>query len=111
MTANNQEKKKEEYQSGVQPRVKRSIGEELFLVHLKRKSPEDDEEDHDEEEKHVRRRVGKSIGEELYQIHLKRSRQGCDKDFMIQNPQESINQSIKECVERRASSRSGEENC
>ena len=48
---------------------KRTIGEELYLVYLKRRTPE--EEDLDEEHHHRKR--SRSIGEELYSIHLKRS--------------------------------------
>jgi hypothetical protein len=49
---------------------RRTIGEELFLVYLKRRSPADEEED---EEPPTERRRKMSIGEELFNIHLKRS--------------------------------------
>jgi len=49
---------------------KKSTGEELYLVHLKRKgNRSDDEDDRD----HPTRKRSCSIGEELYSIHLKRS--------------------------------------
>ena len=57
---------------------KMTIGEELFLIYLKRRLPEEEEEDHDvEPERRVRSR---SIGQELYEVHLKRS-QGMEQDF------------------------------
>jgi len=57
---------------------KMTIGEELFLIYLKRRLPEEEEEDHDvEPERRVRSR---SIGQELYEVHLKRS-QGIELDF------------------------------
>ena len=53
------------------------MGEELYLVHLRRKDsphhvhdPEDSEDDQDYP--HARKR-SRSVGEELYQVHLKRS--------------------------------------
>jgi len=49
---------------------KKSTGEELYLVHLKRQGPEgDDQDDRDR----LPRKRSCSIGEELYSIHLKRS--------------------------------------
>mmetsp|Transcript_35411 Transcript_35411/g.77569 ORF Transcript_35411/g.77569 Transcript_35411/m.77569 type:complete len:124 (+) Transcript_35411:163-534(+) len=61
--------------------VKRTPGEELWKVHLRRtNSPhhdhEDDEDDHDYE---VPRKRSRSIGEELFDVFLKRS-QGVDLD-------------------------------
>mmetsp|Transcript_7163 Transcript_7163/g.11329 ORF Transcript_7163/g.11329 Transcript_7163/m.11329 type:complete len:124 (-) Transcript_7163:915-1286(-) len=55
---------------------KPTVGEELFLVHLKR--CRDEEEDHD----HItlgrtatpRKRTAFTVGEELWEIHVKRSR-------------------------------------
>lgn len=73
MNANNlkEEENHVEDDSSVQEN-KRTVGEELFLVHLKRKAPKDEEEDYDEEPPIERKRKS-SIGEELYQVHLKRS--------------------------------------
>jgi hypothetical protein len=61
-----------------------SVGEELFLVHLKR-----DEHMHDDPETdddidlpppHQQRQRSKSIGEELYEVHVRRSNGLTDKD-------------------------------
>lgn len=58
-----------------------TVGEELFLVHLRRCEGQAQWEDRDlppellQEE--GRKRRADSIGEELWQVHLKRSR-GCD---------------------------------
>lgn len=62
-----------------------SLGEELFLIHLKRTTmtqdanPEDVEDDHDYEKP---RRHMKSIGEELFEVYLKRSK-GLEPDYDI----------------------------
>ena len=48
---------------------KRTIGEELYLIHLKRQR--EHEEDYNIVE--IPRKRSRSIGEELYEIHLKRS--------------------------------------
>ena len=57
---------------------KKTIGEELFLVYLKRRLPEEEEEDLDVE---PHRRVrSRSIGQELYDVHLKRS-EGMGEDY------------------------------
>ena len=62
-----------------------SLGEELFLIHLKRTTmtqdanPEDVEDDHDYEKP---RHPKKSIGEELFEVHLKRSK-GMEPDYDI----------------------------
>ena len=48
---------------------KRTIGEELYLIHLKRQSEREEEYDGDE----IPRKRSRSIGEELYEIHLRRS--------------------------------------
>lgn len=68
-------------------REKKTIGEELFLIYLKRRSPEDVEEEQ-EEERPTKRRATASIGEELYLIHLKRSRQGAHQDESSKNSQD-----------------------
>eukprot|EP01083_Nonionella_stella_P226534 804385_1 len=52
----------------------KTVGEELWLVHLKRQKYEDDDT-YDRIPR--KRRNHKSVGEELYEIHLKRS-QGFD---------------------------------
>jgi len=63
-----------------------SLGEELFLIHLKRTTmtqdanPEDVEDDHDYEK--PPRHPKKSIGEELFEVHLKRSK-GMEPDYDI----------------------------
>lgn len=62
-----------------------SLGEELFLIHLKRTTltqdanPEDVEDDHDYEKP---RHPKKSIGEELFEVYLKRSK-GLEPDYDI----------------------------
>jgi len=50
---------------------KKSTGEELYLVHLKRLGESSDDED---DRDHPPRKRSCSIGEELYSIHLKRSK-------------------------------------
>lgn len=51
---------------------KKTVGEELFEVYLRRSKPEGDESNN---EGHIKNRERvKSIGEELFDIHLKRSR-------------------------------------
>jgi hypothetical protein len=47
---------------------KRSIGEELFLVHLSRQRSDEDGDTI------LLRNRARSVGEELYEIHLKRAR-------------------------------------
>jgi hypothetical protein len=61
---------------------KKTIGEELFEVYLRRRTP-DEASDHDEH--HERRLRTKSIGEELYEIHLRRSK-GIELDKDIETP-------------------------
>ena len=61
-----------------------SLGEELFLVHLKRTTapdqhPEDAEDDHDYDKP---RKPKKSIGEELFEVHLQRSK-GLEPDYDV----------------------------
>lgn len=61
---------------------KRTAGEELFLVHLRRtNSPHhdhaEDEDDHDYE---IPRKRSRSVGEELFLTHLKRS-EGLEPDY------------------------------
>jgi hypothetical protein len=51
---------------------KPTVGEELFLVHLRRCRQE--EEDHDHLEASARKRSPSTVGEELWEVHLKRSR-------------------------------------
>ncbi len=71
-------------ESSIQER-KKTIGEELFLVYLKRKGLENDEDDFDEVRPTERKRKI-SIGEELYQIHLKRSSNDADNDTDMNVP-------------------------
>ena len=61
---------------------KQTVGEELFLIHLRRtNSPHhdhaEDEDDHDYE---IPRKRSRSIGEELFLTHLKRS-EGLEPDY------------------------------
>eukprot|EP01083_Nonionella_stella_P001274 3706_1 len=58
-----------------------SKGEELFLVHLARSSPDDLEDEYDDYPPRSPK-PKKSIGEELYEVHLKRS-QGLAPDYDI----------------------------
>lgn len=63
---------------------KKTIGEELFEVYLRRRTPEE-ARDYDEQH-HERRLRTKSIGEELYEIHLRRSKGiELDKDIETSN--------------------------
>jgi hypothetical protein len=66
-------------------RAKRTLGEELFLVHLHRQTAEDAVADKDGIP--VRKR-SKSIGEELFEVHLKRS-EGVEPDYDIPKEQET----------------------
>eukprot|EP01083_Nonionella_stella_P105901 304911_1 len=50
---------------------KRTVGEELYLVYLKRSQGQEDEDE--EQVEPIRRRRKISIGEELYSVHLRRS--------------------------------------
>jgi|EP00979_Chaetoceros_neogracilis_P008274 hypothetical protein len=76
---------------------KKTIGEELFLVYLKRRLPEEEEEDLDlEPHRRVRSR---SIGQELYEVHLKRSQgmeEDCSQDVLIPDSPKGHDE-IKEC--------------
>lgn len=58
--------------------AKRTVGEELFLVHLSRQDPEDIVTDKDGV--FPQRKRSKSIGEELFDVHLKRVA-GVDPDY------------------------------
>lgn len=53
-----------------------TLGEELFLVHLRRQRNRIDSDDDgwNEEEKTPERKRSKSIGEELFEVHLTRSK-------------------------------------
>ena len=51
---------------------KTTIGEELYLIHLKRRSGNDDNDEISIEDPLPRKR-SRSIGEELYEVHIKRS--------------------------------------
>ncbi|KAL3815714.1 hypothetical protein ACHAXA_004894 [Cyclostephanos tholiformis] len=67
-----------------------SLGEELFLIHLRRTTapdphPEDAEDDHDYDKP---RKPKKTIGEELFEVHLKRSK-GLKPDYDF-NPDAKI---------------------
>ena len=71
---------------------KKTIGEELWLIHLKRHitTPEDYDV--------PKRKRTKSIGEELYQIHLKRS-QGVNfsYDSLVQYDHDTISSQANKC--------------
>jgi hypothetical protein len=58
-----------------------TVGEELFLVHLHRETPEHLLSDKDGPESPPRKR-SRSVGEELFEIHLKRS-QGLEPDYDV----------------------------
>jgi hypothetical protein len=54
-------------------KTKKSLGEELFLVHLSRYTPEKvDDFDHEDPE-HLHSKSGMTVGEELWQVHCKRA--------------------------------------
>jgi hypothetical protein len=77
-----------------------SLGEELFLIHLKRTTmtqyanPEDVEDDHDYEKP---RHTKKSIGEELFEVHLKRSK-GLEPDYDI-DAKSSVDVAVESKIE------------
>jgi hypothetical protein len=78
-----------------------SLGEELFLIHLKRTTltqdanPEDVEDDHDYERP---RHPKKSIGEELFEVHLKRSK-GLEPDYDI-DAKSSVDVAVESKIEK-----------
>ena len=60
-----------------------TIGEELFLVHLRRiegQAADEEQRDIPPELREARKRSASLIGEELWQVHLKRSRGDDDLD-------------------------------
>ena len=59
---------------------KRSLGEELFLVHLHRQTPEDAYADRDDPVLEGQRKRSRSVGEELYEVFLRRS-EGTEPDY------------------------------
>lgn len=59
-------------------RQKRTVGEELYLVHLRRSNPKDND-DRDVETFSEKERV-RSLGDELFSVHLKRS-EGSDSNY------------------------------
>jgi hypothetical protein len=77
-----------------------SLGEELFLIHLKRTTltqdanSEDVEDDHDYEKP---RHPKKSIGEELFEVHLKRSK-GLEPDYDI--AKSSVDVAVESKIEK-----------
>jgi hypothetical protein len=79
---------------------KRTLGEELFLVHLHRANGGAD--DHDVPP-HART---KTIGEELYEIHLKRS-QGVEPDYDLPKEPEEQDKPIKKNSPKRNNSGGG----
>lgn len=68
-----------------------TVGEELFLVHLRRCDGKSQLEDRDlpPELTEGRKRRADSIGEELWQVHLKRSR-GVDDDIDVAGPEQVV---------------------
>jgi hypothetical protein len=63
----------------------RTVGEELFLVHLSREDPEEAVMDKDGV---PNRKRSKSIGEELFDVHLKRCA-GVEPDYDLPEKQEA----------------------
>lgn len=85
--------------------AKRTVGEELYLVHLRRgqhhhekevegdkESDVESEDDHDYEPPRKRSR---SIGEELFSVHLKRS-EGLEPDYDIPKEEEETQEHKEE---------------
>lgn len=71
---------------------KKTAGEELWLIHLKRHIPSP--EDYDV----PKRKRTRSIGEELYQIHLKRSRGvSFDTNSLVQHNHDTISSQANKC--------------
>jgi hypothetical protein len=73
-----------------------TVGEELFLVHLHRETPEHLLTDRDGLESKPRKR-SRSIGDELFEVHLKRS-QGMEPDFDVprdKKPQAKMKEGTK----------------
>lgn len=76
-----------------------TVGEELFLVHLHRETPEHLLADRDGPESPPRKR-SRSVGEELFDIHLKRS-QGIEPDYDVpKKPQAKAKQGGKKAKGR-----------
>jgi len=67
---------------------KKTIGEELFLIHLKQESSKEENEKSLDEA--LPRKRSRSIGDELYEIHLKRS-QGLPPDYDIKKDEDVVN--------------------
>jgi len=71
---------------------KKTIGEELFLIHLRRnerkRSMVDEDSDAEEIDERLPRKRSRSIGEELFLVHLKRS-EGCVENEEYANSNES----------------------
>jgi hypothetical protein len=65
---------------GLDVESKRTMGEELFLIHLSRQT-ELGVDDFDHETKPQQRERGTSVGEELWQVHCKRACGNLDKDY------------------------------
>jgi hypothetical protein len=66
---------------------KKTVGEELFEVYLRRRTPED----LDPDEHHEKRVRTKSAGEELYEIHLRRSKGiDIDKEFETEDVLQAV---------------------
>lgn len=75
------------------------MGEELFLVHLHRQTPEDAVADKDGV---PQRKRSKSIGEELFEVHLKRS-EGVEPDYDNPKEQETKKSSVRKTKKKVAS--------
>lgn len=64
-----------------EPTKPTTVGEELFMVHLHRETPEHLLADKDGPKSPPRKR-SRSVGDELFEIHLKRS-QGIEPDYDV----------------------------
>lgn len=81
---------------------KRTVGEELFLVHLHRQTPEDAIADKDFGIDAPPRKRSKSIGEELFEVHLKRC-EGVEPDYDVSKP-ETEKPAAKQTKKKKAAS-------
>lgn len=82
--------------------AKRTVGEELFLVHLNRQDPEEAIMDKDGVLPPERKR-SKSIGEELFEVHLHRS-EGVEPDYDVPKEQEEKKPAARKEKKKTASS-------
>mmetsp|Transcript_12342 Transcript_12342/g.17753 ORF Transcript_12342/g.17753 Transcript_12342/m.17753 type:complete len:126 (+) Transcript_12342:114-491(+) len=72
-----------------------TLGEELFLVHLRRqRNIDSDDDERNEEEKAPERKRSKSIGEELFGVHLTRSKGLLPQDTREENDKLEITDTL-----------------